>query len=122
MLNQESGFNLDRLSYSALSDFTTSELSVPVRNRKHEVYAETGKERIPGSTSEVELQEPLKLPICYCHALQICYIHITMIQIDFRTRPSNVATAQMIRNITDDKILAKTTYFFAQNALYTGTI
>ena len=65
VLHQESGLNLDRFSYSALIDFTTSEFSVPVRNRKHEVYAETGKERIPGSTSEVEVEQPLKLPICY---------------------------------------------------------
>ena len=34
VLNQESGINLDRLSYSALSNFTTIDFSVPVDNMK----------------------------------------------------------------------------------------
>ena len=34
VLNQESGINLDRLSYSALSNFTTTDFSVPVDNMK----------------------------------------------------------------------------------------
>ena len=35
VLNQESGINLDRLSYSALSNFTTTDFSVPVGNKKY---------------------------------------------------------------------------------------
>ena len=35
VLNQESGINLDRLSYSALSNFTTTDFSVPVGNIKY---------------------------------------------------------------------------------------
>ena len=34
VLHQESGFNLDRLLYSALSNFTTTAFSVPVGNMK----------------------------------------------------------------------------------------
>ena len=40
VLNQESGINLDRLSYSALSNFTTTDFAVPVGNMKDiSIYA-----------------------------------------------------------------------------------